>query len=165
MRTSRGISTIFGYYGDRYGRSPTRCLYDDDGNKRPVDPEHDIGIAHRDLDCGAVVYITNLETGLSIRAVVVDAGPWGAMSKNAAGKPIWYVKKNTNARPGRDVCPSRKCPVGRWRGIADLTPKAAELLGHDGWAKIVLTYDKRDLRSYKRLQKAKEAHEDRRNQS
>lgn len=165
-RKSRGISTIFGYYGDRYGRGATRCLRDEDGRKRPVDPEHDVGIAHRDLDCGAVVHLTNMETGKSIRAVVIDAGPWGAISKHPeTGEQFWYVKRHAQHRPGKDLCPARNCPVGKWRGIADLTPKAAELLGHDGWARIELVYDKRDLRSYKRLQDAKQRQQDRKNQS
>ncbi len=165
-RTSRGVSTIFGYRGDRYGSGPTRCLRDEYGRKRPVDPENDVGIAHRDLDCGAVVYLTNLETGKSVRAVVIDAGPWGAISKHPeTGEQFWYVKRHAYDRPGKDVCPARNCPVGRWRGIADLTPKAAELLGHDGWARIELVYDKRDLRSYKRLQDAKQRQRDRRNQT
>lgn len=159
-----GIATIFGYPGDRWGSGPTRCLYDEHGRKRPVDPEHDIGIAHRQLDCGAVVHLTNLETGKSLRAVVVDAGPWGAISHQPTGEAFWYVKHHAYERPSRAVCPTGRCPVGKWRGIADLTPKAAELLDHDGWARIVLTYDRRDLRSYKRLQRMRQRQHDKRNQ-
>jgi hypothetical protein len=165
-RASKGISTIFGYKGDRYGSGATRCLRDELGRKRPVDPERDIGIAHRELDCGAVVHLTNMETGKTVRAVVIDAGPWGAMSKNpATGERFWYIKRHREDRPGKADCPAQNCPVGKWRGIADLTPKAAELLDHDGWARIKLVYDKRDLRSYKRLEKARQQQRDRRNQT
>ena len=148
--TTKGIATIFGYAGDKYGSGPTRCLRDEAGKRRPVDPENDVGIAHRYLDCGAVVYVTNLETGKTIRAVVVDAGPWGAVSRNPdTGKWVWYIKRHRHAKPPKGKCPSQRCPVGRYRGIVDLTPKAAELLDHDGWAKVKLVYDRRDLRWHK----------------
>jgi hypothetical protein len=166
--TSKGISTIFGYEGDRWGSGPTRCLKDENGNKRPVNPDletGDIGIAHRRLDCGAIVYLTNMETGITIRAEVIDAGPWGANSYNPdTGEKFWYVKLHRGDKPKKDKCPSLKCPEGKYRGIVDLTPRAAHLLGHDGWARIHLTYDKRDLRSWKRLEKAKQRQRDRRNQ-
>lgn len=163
--TEQGIATVFGYPGDKLGRGRTRCLYDVHGRRRPVDPERDIGIAHRELDCGAVVYVTNLETGLTLQAVVVDAGPWGALTTHPSGKRVWYVKRSPWHRPGRDVCPSQRCKPGKWRGIADLTPRAAKLLGHDGWARVRLVYDKRDLRWYKALQRARQRQLDRRNQT
>jgi len=164
-KVSKGISTIFGYHGDKYGSGATRCLLDENGKKRPVDPDTDVGIAHRTLDCGAVVYLTNVETGVTIRAVVVDAGPYGATTKDpVTGEKIWYIKRGRGQRPSKKECPSQQCKEGRYRGIADLTPKAAELLGHDGWAWIRLVYDKRDLRSYRRLQKARQRQRDRRNQ-
>jgi hypothetical protein len=162
-KVSKGISTIFGYKGDKYGSGKTRCLRNKTGRLRPVDPENDIGIAHRYLDCGAVVYLTNRETGKTIRTVVLDAGPYGASTIDpATGEKVWYIKRKPGQLPSKEDCPSQLCKEGRYRGIADLTPEAARLLGHDGWAHVKLVYDRRDLRWYRRLQKAKQRQRDRR---
>jgi len=165
LKVVEGIATVFGHPNDYYSGGTTRCLYDENGRKRAVRPD-DVGVAHRELDCGAVVYVTNLETGKSVRAVVVDAGPWGAIStRPSTGNKFWYVKKHKYHRPGPTKCPSRRCKVGRWRGIVDLTPRAAALIDHDGWARVRIVYDKRDLRWYKKLQQAKQRRADRVNRS
>lgn len=103
------LSTQFGHKGDGYGgRTPT-VLYN-----RPVSSA-DVGIAHRSLPMGARVLVTNLRTGKSVVATVIDRGPWGKVDE----KGNWF-----NGRKQR----KRK---GRYRGCADLTPRLVQLLGHN----------------------------------
>lgn len=115
-------STIFGYKGDEYAGGNALYL------RRPVDPEHDIGIAHRTLPLGSMVLLHVPKNNTWTAAVVIDRGPYGRT--DAEGN--WYNgaiewKKGRRFRKG-----------SRWNGCVDLTPKAAKLLKHDGWEKIVV---------------------------
>lgn len=108
-----GRATRFAYPGDKWTGGDMRCL------GRPLrHGEH--GIAHRTLPCGTVVRVTNLRTKRHTVAVVVDAGPWGAMSAGA-----WVIKRH------------RREP-GTWRGIADLSPAVVADLRHRSFDRVRL---------------------------
>lgn len=108
-----GKATRFAYPGDRLDGDKMRCL-----GRRLHDGEQ--GIAHRTLPCGTMVRVTNLRTGRSVVAPVVDRGPWGAMLDGA-----WVVKR-------------RRRDPGVWRGIADLAPATVEALGHRSFDRVRL---------------------------
>lgn len=111
-------STVFGAPGDVWAGGDAYCL------GAPVGP-YTVGIAHRFLPCGTPVLIRNARTGRSMVVPVVDHGPYGALLDDGT----WVVKKKAG-------------DPGRWRGCADLTPFTALLLGHDGWDRVELSYDR-----------------------
>lgn len=108
-----GKATRFAYVGDRQDGDTMRCL-----GRRLYDGEQ--GIAHRTLPCGTLVRVTNLRTGRSVVAPVVDRGPWGAMLDGA-----WVVKR-------------RRRDPGVWRGIADLAPATVAALQHRSFDRVRL---------------------------
>ena len=66
----------FGHPGDGYGgRTPT--IY----YQRPVS-KNDIGIAHRRFPIGSLVKVTNVRTGKSAKARVIDRGPYGKLDSS-----------------------------------------------------------------------------------
>ena len=122
----RCSSTQFGYDGDVYAGGRAKHL------GRPVDPQHDIGIAHRTLPLGSLVLLHVPDKETWVVAVVIDRGPYGRIAKDGS----WYNGASDWKRCGRN----EKCyPKGsRWNGCADLTPRAGRLLKHDGWERIEL---------------------------
>jgi hypothetical protein len=107
------VSTIFGYPGDQWAGGNALLL------KRPVN-SRDLGIAHRTLPLGSEVLVYSQRTHRVSWAVVIDRGPYGAMYDGR-----WRLKK-------------RRSDPGVWRGCADLTPRVARRLGHDGWDRIAV---------------------------
>lgn len=107
-------STIFGQPGDKWAGGDALYL------GRPVN-RHDEGIAHRTLPLGSRVLVRNLRTGKSTYATVIDRGPYGAIYR---GK--WVLKK-------------RARHPGTWRGCADLTPRTAQNIGHNGREQVAVT--------------------------
>lgn len=101
-------ASVFGTPGDRWVGGDAFCL------GRRVNAT-DVGVAHRTLKCGTPLLLTNPRTRKRTIAVVVDRGPYGALDE--AG--TWFVRRTSTEG-------------GQWRGCLDLTPKAAELLGHNG---------------------------------
>ena len=125
------LSTQFGHAGDGYGgRTPT-IYYD-----RPVSAQ-DMGIAHREFPIGATVRVTNLRTGKTSRALVIDRGPYGKLGP----KGEWF-----NGRKHR----KRK---GEWRGCADLTPRLARAIGHNGKETVQITLLKEGRKRWRKKQK------------
>lgn len=122
-------SSIFGSPHDRWAGGKALYL------GRKVN-KHDVGVAHRSLPLGSGVIVCNpRKANRCVYATVIDRGPYGALATEdeltKAGhacrlRPMgkcWYVKKK------------RSWP-GRWRGCLDLTPKAARLIGHNGFQKV-----------------------------
>jgi hypothetical protein len=104
----RCSSTIFGQPGDKWAGGNALAL------GRPVAPD-DIGIAHRRLPLRSVVLLRNERTGRATLATVLDRGPYGATMPDGS----WGLKR-------------RHSEPGAWKGCADLTPRAASILEHDG---------------------------------
>jgi hypothetical protein len=107
-------STIFGQPGDKWAGGNALYL------RRPVN-RHDEGIAHRTLPIGSRVLVRNIRTGKASTATVIDRGPYGAIHR---GK--WVLKKRAHHK-------------GRWRGCADLTPRTARLIEHNGREQVAVT--------------------------
>jgi hypothetical protein len=118
-------STIFGTAEDyASGSAGTTARY----LRRPVDPATDVGIAHRTLPLGTVVLLYQPKARVWAMAVVIDRGPYGRLDKDGA----WY-NGAAEWRAGR-----RYRPGSRWNGCADLTPRLALQLQHDGWERVRL---------------------------
>jgi hypothetical protein len=123
------VSTIFGMKSDKWAGGNALYL------GRPIDPKVDIGIAHRALPVGSLVVLQNPKKPTKMLvAQVMDRGPYGALLKEGEvpnanqvckrrKKGLWCVKRK------------RKEP-GKWRGCIDTTPRAAELLEHNGYQRI-----------------------------
>jgi len=116
-------STIFGL-GTKWDGGDALYL------KRPINSS-DIGIAHRTWPLGSWVLVENERTKRTAIARVIDRGPYGATHDGS-----WFVpsKEKRNPRRLRERRLQGKRPLdrGRFRGCADLTPRLAKILGHDG---------------------------------
>ena len=86
-------------------------------------------LANRTLPCGSVVSVMRLDTGRVVRAQVNDRGPFGACrpSPHSHTRACGNGKKWIN---GRNYF-KHNIPMitGNWRGIIDMSPKLAHLLG------------------------------------
>ena len=128
-------STEFGSEGDYYAGGRARHL------NRPVNPGTDIGIAHKTLPLGSLVLLHVPKHDTWLVAVVIDRGPYGRTLPKGSECPedgrllsdgrCWY----NGAADWRRCKRNKKCypPGTRFRGCADLTPRATSLLNHDGW--------------------------------
>ncbi len=112
------MASRFGDPGDRWAGGRLRCqrLMSPRAFRRALP----YGVAHRTLPCGAELRIYDLRTGRASRAVVLDAGPWGAIHRGR-----WRVKR-TEQEPGR------------WRGILDTLPPVAARLRLTGLDPVLL---------------------------
>lgn len=130
-----GVASVFGFdLKDSSG--PARCT------GRAVDPESEMGIAHRSLPCGTRVYVVNPRTGRRAYAKVIDRGPYGAAASLRDGA-TWYVKRRADSGPPPRVCSTLEsrgepCEPLPWRGVADLTPAVARTLRHNGLEPVVV---------------------------
>jgi hypothetical protein len=106
-------ASVFGYPGDRLAGGDALHL------KRPVGPD-DVGIAHRRHRLGSRVLVVNQRTGLAVVATVIDRGPYGKLDDSGQ----WFNGARERDRPGR------------YRGCADLTPRAAEWIDHNGLERV-----------------------------
>lgn len=86
-------------------------------------------LANRSLPCGSVVNVMRLDTGKVVRSVVIDKGPFGACfpSPHSHTRACGNGKKWVN---GRNYF-KHNIPMitGNWRGIIDMSPKLAHMLG------------------------------------
>lgn len=97
-----GLATTFSAHGDPGNPDPhAACL------GRDLDDARDVGVASRDLPCGARVVVCLPRRGRCVEGRVVDRGPYGRR---------------------RD---------GRFRADLDLTAKMRRRLGHDGYERVV----------------------------
>lgn len=117
----RGIASMFRPGKGGHNGGDVACLWRLPRRKRRI--SHKLRfVAHRRWRCGTVVLLHLPRTGRSTYAVVLDKGPYGA--RDTDGK--WVLKM-------------RRSDPGRWRGVVDLSPGAAEALGHDGWDRVQMT--------------------------
>lgn len=125
-------STIFAYHGDRLAGKVARYL------NRPIDPDRDVGVAHRSAPLGTVLLLHLPSTDRWTFAVVIDRGPYGR--KRADGSWInGAVEYRRCQREHPEWSPlDRRCykKGSRWNGCIDLAPATARLLDHDGWERI-----------------------------
>ena len=142
-------STIFGFEGDTLSGGYTN--------------ETVMGVASRNLKRGT--HVTVQLGSRSVRAVVVDRGPWGRIvpkgypcpkgGRVRADGSCWYnAAKEYKACGKAGIYPlQERCYTqpSKWNGCLDLTPATARALHHDGWEKItVFWYSRRPKRKPKR---------------
>lgn len=118
LSTERGYATEFGSKQDMLAGGTMAC------SGRHMQPE-DLVCAHRTLPCGTVILVQSLRTKKVAPCVVMDRGPYGATLPN-----------------GEIVLKIRKSEEGVWRGLVDLSPKVAALLGLSGREQVSLTYER-----------------------
>lgn len=112
-KTNICTASVFGYQGDKMAGGNAVCV------KRRL-TSSDIGVAHRTLPCGSKVVVQNVRTGKVAIATVMDHGPYGAIDDDGT----WVLKRN-------------KKEPGKWRGCLDMTRKLQELIGHNGFEKVI----------------------------
>ena len=106
--TEEGKAAVYGHAGDRLAGGPLAC-----SGKRLT--QNDLVCAHRTLPCGTPVLIWSLRSQRFATCRVLDRGPFGA--RLASGK--FVIKKRAGQK-------------GTWRGVIDLAPAVAGMLGlHD----------------------------------
>lgn len=106
--TEEGKAAVYGHVGDRLAGGPLAC-----SGKRLT--QNDLVCAHRTLPCGTPVLIWSLRSQNFATCRVLDRGPFGA--RLASGK--FVIKKRAGQK-------------GTWRGVIDMAPAVAGMLGvHD----------------------------------
>jgi hypothetical protein len=126
---SKGVSTKYGYEGDKYGQQRVACKPNDKINN------YSHICAHRTYPCGTVLIIENTKNGQRTWCTVMDRGPYGAnvfaggSMVTSEGKPAWYIKTKQHDTP---PCSYGRC-TGKWRGVLDVSPAVSNDMGHDGF--------------------------------
>lgn len=118
MVGEHGYATRFGDPNDRHDGDALSCTH------QALGPD-DLVCAHRTLPCGTVVLLHNPRTDRVALCTVEDRGPYGAILPSGR----WGVK-------------IRKRQPGVWRGVIDLSPAVARALGHNGFERIDVYYQR-----------------------
>jgi hypothetical protein len=137
-----GIASRFGDPGDKHVGGTLACK----PKERVSLTEHQCAIRSKRYKCGTILILENKRTGQRSWCAVADRGPYGANVfaqqegrwvpvLTESGRKAWYVKKRKSHNPPDDLCPSGNC-VGRWRGVADLSPAVSDALGHNGFERV-----------------------------
>ena len=113
MKHYSGNASIFGMPGDAMMGGNLACLH-------RLPKSKDLGVAHRTLECGTKVVVSNPRTHKWVAATVYDHGPYGAIYNGH------WVLKRKNTDPGK------------YRGEVDLLPATAKALHHNGFEKVDL---------------------------
>ena len=113
-----GNASRYGYAGDPYdnvGTFACRGRLEQRYGSKAFAYMRNRGVAHRTLPCGTQILLQSRRSGRLATCRVLDRGPYGARLKN-----------------GRFVIKRRPEDRGTWRGIVDLSPAVANMLGIDG---------------------------------
>ena len=103
--TESGVAAVYGYPGDRLAGGPLACT----GKLLRAE---DRVCAHRTLPCGTPLLIQSMRSRRLATCQVLDRGPYGARLPG-----------------GRFVIKTRPSARGMWRGVVDLSPAVARMLG------------------------------------
>ena len=103
-----GLAAVYGQPGDRLAGGPLACT------QQPL-RQDELVCAHRTLPCGTQILLQSRRSGRLATCRVLDRGPYGARLTN-----------------GRFVIKRRPEERGTWRGIVDMSPAVANMLGVDG---------------------------------
>lgn len=116
MVSESGRAAVYGHVGDRHAGGPLACT----GQRlRP----RDLVCAHRTLPCGTAVIVRSERTQRVATCLVLDRGPYGAQLPG-----------------GKFVIKTRAEQRGTWRGVVDLSPGVAEMLGVHDTEPVMLIY-------------------------
>lgn len=139
------VATVFASPGDKLAGGRASFL----GRRVRWD---DVGVAHRTLPFGAKIEITNLRTGKSTKAWIIDRGPFGRL-KNGR----WYNGAHFYRGFHRKKLPiptqMAKVDVDGWIGCTDLTPIVSRRIRHNGKERVMLKVIKWPRRFRKRKHK------------
>lgn len=122
-----GKAAVYGQAGDRLAGGPLAC-----SGKRLK--QNDLVCAHRTLPCGTPVLIWSLRSQRFATCRVLDRGPFGA--RLASGK--FVIKKRAGQK-------------GTWRGVIDMAPAVAGMLGVNDIEPVRLLYLRPDGRPLPRF--------------
>ncbi len=142
------IATQFAHKGDKWAGEKFFCT------RRKVS-HRQFGIAHRTLPCGTMVLITNIRTGRSVRAPVIDRGPYWVVptkcSRDNSGFPSHKCWAKGRAKVRRYLNPASGITFA---SCADLTPPVARAIGLNGKEPVIVYVlpkkKKRKRRRYRR---------------
>jgi len=116
VATESGLAAVYGYPGDRLAGGPLACT------GRMLRAEDRV-CAHRTLPCGTPLLIQSLRSKRIATCQVLDRGPYGA--RLPGGRFI--IKKRPGGR-------------GTWRGVVDMAPAVASMLGVNALEPVRLIY-------------------------
>lgn len=100
-----GLAAVYGQPGDRLAGGPLACT------GQPL-RQDELVCAHRTLPCGTQLLVQSRRSGRMATCRVLDRGPYGALLSS-----------------GRFVIKLRPEERGTWRGIVDMSPAVAHMLG------------------------------------
>jgi len=121
------VGTQFAHKGDKWAGEKFFCL------NRKVDNKT-LGVASRTLPCHSLVLVTNIRTGRSVRARVIDTGPYWSVPSHCdpmepscwkQGRPI--VRKVLHHSTGR-----------KFAGCIDITEPTAQRIGLNGKEPVIV---------------------------
>lgn len=119
-----GLAARYGYPGDKLaGKKEFACqdILIKKLGKKHWNEMLARGVAHRTLPCGTDVVICSRHSYRCTLATIVDRGPFGALDE----KGRWHRRR-------------RLGPKEHWRGILDLLPRPAKVLGIMGVQNVVV---------------------------
>lgn len=126
------LATQYAHPGDKWAGDKFYCT-----NTR-VD-HRKWGIAHRTLPCGTMVLITNIRNGKSVRAPVIDRGPYWIVptkcSRDDYGFPSHACWNRGRAKVSRYLDPASGITFA---SCADLTPPVARAIGLNGKEPVIV---------------------------
>ncbi|MBL9006047.1 MAG: hypothetical protein JNJ46_17465 [Myxococcales bacterium] len=111
-----GLAAVYGQPGDRLAGGPLACTH------QPL-RQDELVCAHRTLPCGTQLLVQSRRSGRIATCRVLDRGPYGARLAS-----------------GRFVIKLRPEERGTWRGIVDLSPAVAHMLGVTGNEPVRMLY-------------------------
>jgi len=111
-----GLAAVYGLPGDRLAGGPLACT------GQPL-RQDELVCAHRTLPCGTQILVQSRRSGRLATCHVLDRGPYGARLAS-----------------GRFVIKLRPEERGTWRGIVDLSPAVANMLGTNGNEPVRMLY-------------------------
>lgn len=150
------IATQYAHKGDKWAGERFACTRGKVNHRK-------FGIAHRTLPCGTMVLITNIRTGRSVRAPVIDRGPYWVVPRKCSRDDRGFPS-HACWRRGRALVRSVIKPTSRitFASCADLTPPVARAIGLNG-KEPVIVYALPKPKPKKRHHKYHRPHRTRRN--
>ncbi len=137
-RPRAGLATTFGNIDKRTGKTEKMA-----GGKffclgRKVD-QKTVGVAHRWLPCGTMVLLVNIRNGRTVRAPVIDRGPYWAVPRSCSHSALGRFPGHACWKRGRAIVKARL--VSRqmvFANIVDVTVPVARRLRLRGKEPVLL---------------------------
>lgn len=135
---SVGLATVFANIDKKTGEVEKMagekffCL------NRKVDTKT-FGVAHRWLPCGTIVLVVNIRNGRTVKAPVIDRGPYHAVPKECSRSALGRYVGHDCWKRGRTIVKARLVSR-KWvhANIVDVTPPVARKLRLRGKEPVLL---------------------------